>query len=523
MTRRPAIGAWLSLAALTAGLLAGCSVLSRAAAIVAPDESVPSASASADAKRAAWDRALADASALPLHDAAGQVIMAAVTSPAAGGAAKAVAGQHLAGVIVMGDAVEDAAQVTRLTGAVASADPDRGWPVLIATDEEGGTVQRLKPALGYVSALMGAGANGDSAQIRDYYAALGEQMRGLGFTMDLAPVADVTIGLKDPTIRTRSAGSSPDAVARVANAAWEGLLAGGLTPVIKHFPGHGSVKADSHRTLPLQPKTVAELESRDLIPFRSAIEAGAPVVMVGHLQVAGWGKLPTSVNPRSYAYLREQMGFDGLIVTDAMNMEAITDRFAAGAETVAALAAGADLVLMPPDTKAAIKAVVDAVEAGKLSRSRLDDAAAHVIVAARSQAAVATEGEVRRPAEFVEGSIVVASAHCSALVGDAVHLVGGTAAQRKLLAKAFAAAGIAVGAKGTEIALVGGDRGHANADVVVATGGPWGLASSHAQTYVATWGGGAEQMRALARVLTGEVAPRGTWPVGLKLPYEPCS
>ena len=449
--------------------------------------------------------------------------MPAVSGPDAGAAASLVKSRHLAGLLVMGDAITDRDRVTALTAAIAGADPDRGSPIIVATDEEGGTVQRLRPVLGYVSAFMAAGANGNTAEVGAYYSGLGAQMLQLGFTMTMAPVADVTIGVKDPTIRTRSAGSRPDAVAGAVSAAWHGFAAAGVAPVIKHFPGHGSVTVDSHVALPRQQQTIAELANTDLVPFATAIDEGVPAVMVGHLAVAGWGTTPTSVNPRTYAYLRNDLGFTGLAITDAMNMEAITDRYGSGEAAVAAIRAGADLVLMPASTDGAIKGIVSAVGRGTLSRDRLDEAAARVILLARWQQGLeVTAATAERPSAFVEGSIVVATANCSALIGDTVRITGGTTAQRKALATALRDHGVTVGSSGTLIRLVDGDRGRGSGDVVVALGGPWGLHASEANTYVATWGSGAEQLRALAAVLAGDAEPRGTWPVKVNVPVPTC-
>ena len=528
MRRVAALGAALALAALVSGCTPPPTVETPSATAPAPvttasGSPVPSVTPAPIPTDPAWAKALADAQALPVEQAAGQVIMATLTNGSHAKATSLVGDSHVGGVILMGGAVSSADQVASLNAAIASADVARGWPVIIATDEEGGTVQRLRPALRYVSAFMAAGANGDAGEIREYYVALGAQMRQLGFTMNLAPDADVTIGLKDPTIRTRSAGASPSAVAAVVNAAWEGFEAGGVTPVIKHFPGHGSVTVNSHVGLPVQAHTIAELESRDLVPFRSAIAAGVPAVMVGHIRVAGWGKLPASVNPRAYAYLRDDMGFGGLLMTDAMDMAAVADMYGPGGGAVAALSAGADLVLMPSDPAAAIRAIVWAVDRGDLPRERLDDAAAHVILAAREQAPEPSAPIEQRPREFSEGSIVVAAADCSALIGDTFRVTGGTRAQRVALSDDLGAEGFAWASDGTEIALVGGDRGSANADVVVATGGPWGLPASKAKVYVETWGGGAEQLHALAKVLSGAIPPRGTWPVKVALPYRACS
>jgi beta-N-acetylhexosaminidase len=312
-------------------------------------------------------------------------------------------------------------------------------------------------------------------------------------------------------------------VAQVVGAAWQGLDAGGVTPVVKHFPGHGSVTADSHATLPVQSRTVAEMESRDLVPFAAAVRDGVPAVMMGHIRVPEWGKAPASLNPHAYAYLRETLGFEGLAVTDALNMAAVADLYSSSEAAVAAVRAGADLVVMPADTDKAIAGIEAAVTRGKLSRERLDEAVARVILAAREQASAAPSAvEPTRPQAFVDHSIVVAARDCDKLIGSAVKVSGGTKAQRAMLRKELRAQGVKIDPAGTPILLVDGDRGHGKAAVVVALGGPWGLPTSTAHAYVATWGTGVAQMRALAGVLAGDIRPRGDWPVAVKLPHPVC-
>ncbi|GMA36278.1 glycoside hydrolase family 3 N-terminal domain-containing protein [Demequina litorisediminis] len=201
--------------------------------------------------------------------------------------------------------------------------------------------------------------------------------------MDFAPVADVTTGVTDPTIRSRSAGDSATRVADTVIAAVDGYLASGIVPVVKHFPGHGSVSTDSHAAIPTQSASIAALSARDLVPFQEAIDAGAPAVMMGHIAVEAWGNLPATLDPQAYAYLRDEMGFTGLAVTDALNMGAVAS--VPGDAAVAALAAGADVLLMPADPRAARDAIVDAIRDGDVPRSRLDDALSRVILAGRWQ------------------------------------------------------------------------------------------------------------------------------------------
>ncbi|KGM15410.1 hypothetical protein N867_08625, partial [Actinotalea fermentans ATCC 43279 = JCM 9966 = DSM 3133] len=219
----------------------------------------------------------------------------------------------------------------------------------------------------------------DDAATRDRFARLGADLAGLGITMDFAPVADVTVGAADPTIGDRSASADPAVAARTVVAAGRGLLDGGTVPVLKHFPGHGSVTADSHVGLPVQPAGVEQLAARDLVPFGAAVDAGAPVVMMGHLDVVQLDPgVPSSLSPAAYRLLRESLGFDGVAVTDALDMGAVPSG-APGEEVVRALAAGADLVLKPRDVGAAHAAVVAAVQSGALPRERLEEAATRVV------------------------------------------------------------------------------------------------------------------------------------------------
>ncbi|MDE0572482.1 beta-N-acetylhexosaminidase [Demequina sp. B12] len=470
--------------------------------------------------------AKADAQALSLEDAAGQVVVAQWNSPDAAGAAELVAELNLAGIIVMGGAVESANQVSELTQAIREAGGDRDWGTIVSVDEEGGTVSRLRGVVPGMPGFMAAGAARDKSAVTQAYLHQAADVRSLGFTMDFAPVADVTAGLSDPVIRSRAAGDDPQNVASTVVAATGGYVQGGVVPVIKHFPGHGSVDVDSHYGLPAQTDRVATLEKRDFVPFAQAIDAGAPAVMMGHIAVKEWGDLPASLNPKAYSYLREQLGFTGLAVTDALNMGAIQDEWDSGESAVAALAAGADVVLLPQDPRAARDAIVAAVEAGDLDRARLDDAVARVIVAGRWQAGLDTSVEAGGGYAYdlaLAGATVATSECGGSLVGDSVTISGGSDGNRAALTKALEARGVTVGSGGTSIGLTGSDSSAASADVVVALRGPWGLEDAKARTYVGMYGSSGSVMNALADILTGAAPPGGTWPVALDLPVEVCS
>lgn len=327
------------------------------------------------------EQARAAVEAMPLEVLAGQVLVAAYpgTDPAV--PAGLVAAYHLGGVILMGDNVASLDQVRATAAAVqaAAAADGRTWPAVVAIDEEGGRVSRLRGLLPDLPAFAAFGAAGDDAATRARFARLGADLAAVGVTMDFAPVADVTVGAADPTIGDRSASADPGVAARTVVAAVRGLLDGGTVPVLKHFPGHGSVTADSHVGLPVQPAGLEQLSARDLVPFRAAVDVGAPVVMLGHLDVSRLDPgVPASLSPAAYDLLRDGLGFDGVAVTDALDMGAVPVG-APGEEAVRALAAGADVVLKPRDVAAAHAAIVAAVESGALPRKRLEEAATRVV------------------------------------------------------------------------------------------------------------------------------------------------
>ncbi len=473
--------------------------------------------------------ALAAASDLPLDVAAGQVIVATVSNPDPASAAAVVGTQHLAGVILMGGAITDAAQVAALAAAVqaAAAEDGRGWPAVVSTDQEGGPVSRLSGVIPGLPAFMAAGSIPDKAAVANAYEAAARDMRALGVNVDWAPDADVTVGLADPTIRVRSAGSDPARVAATVDAAVKGFVAGGIIPAIKHFPGHGSVTTDSHDSVPVQTATVAQLETADVVPFAQAISNGAPVVMMGHIAVAEWGGVPATVSPQAYAYLRQSLGFTGVAVTDALDMGAITDSFAPGDSEVAALAAGADLLLSPRDPGAARAAIIAAVQNGTLSRDRLDEAVARVTSLMKLQERRAQVADTKTAdsatadpnasatyaRDFAAAATTVSAASCTGpYVGSSVTITGGWPAERQVLADALASHGITTGG-GTTIRLLGSATGAGSADVVVALDGPWGLPQSTASVYVGLYGRSNEALAGLADVLAGAVTPTGQWAV----------
>ncbi|WP_022924559.1 glycoside hydrolase family 3 N-terminal domain-containing protein [Serinicoccus marinus] len=303
--------------------------------------------------------------------------------------------EGLGGVWLFGHNVEDEAQVRALTDAVHG----RRAEALVCADEEGGTVTRLHHAEG--SPWPGAWALGvvdDAEATRTVYRGLGEQLAAAGIDLTAAPDADVNTEPDNPVIGVRSFGADAGLAARHVSAAVAGLAEAGVASCAKHFPGHGSTTLDSHLDLPVLDVDPQTLTSRELVPFRAAVDAGTDAIMTGHLVVPGHGDLPATLNPALLGMLREELGLTGVICTDALDMAAVADRYGREHSAVLALAAGADLLcignpVFPGDYDAAedtvrlVEAVVAAVRDGELSAARLAEAAGRVRALGARQAA----------------------------------------------------------------------------------------------------------------------------------------
>jgi beta-N-acetylhexosaminidase len=471
--------------------------------------------------RAEIDRARRLVGRLSLPDLAGQVIVARYQGT--GAPLRMVRRLHLGGVIVFDDNVSTASGLRHSLDQLqrGARHAGRRWPVLVGVDQEGGIVERLEGPVTRYPAFMTAGAARDPALTRAAYAGMGRELAGLGINLDFAPDADVTSGPGDPTIGSRSAGSFPRLVAHQATAAAKGFTDAGVIPVVKHFPGHGSVPANSHLELPVQHKSLRELRRTDLVPFAAAVEAGAPAVMVGHLDVRAVDpRVPSSLSrPVITGLLRRDLGFDGLVLTDALNMRAITDRYGSARASVAALRAGADVLLMPPSPRTARRAVVRAVRHGRLDRGRLTQAAVRQVALLLHQRADGDQGarpgsaraESRRLS--AAGVTVVAGACSGRLVGPSVRARGSDSAARAFRVAARGA-GLRLGGPGaTTVAFTGYADPARTADVVVATDTPYVLADSDAPVKIALYGDTPGAMHALVRVLLGKAPAPGKLPV----------
>jgi beta-N-acetylhexosaminidase len=332
----------------------------------------------------------------------------------------------LAGVTLFGaNVIGDTAALTAALRAAAPSEP------VIAIDEEGGDVTRLAYASG--SPYPGNAALGvvdDVSLTQSVYAAIGADLSRLGINTNLAPDADVLDLSGSAAVGTRSFGSDTALVARHVAAAVAGLQSAGVVACAKHFPGHGSTGDDSHLSLATISGTLAEIRTRDLPPFVAAIAAGSVALMPGHLRVPELtGSLPASLSPAAVrGLLRGELGFSGVVISDALEMKAASAIFGIPEAAVLAVNAGVDLLCLGRDTDeemyhAVRAALADAVTSGRLPGSRLEEAAARVASLRARLASARGSGSSALGSEVIDGLGVGA--------GDGIGLVAARRALRR--------------------------------------------------------------------------------------------
>ncbi len=261
-----------------------------------------------------------------------------------------------------------------------------GLVPFLSVDEEGGTVARIagNAAFGIenVGNMSEIGASGDSQEAYQAGVTIGTYLKDLGFNMDFAPVADVWTNPENTVLQYRSFGSDPKVVSEMVSEAVKGFHSQGICTTVKHFPGHGGTSGDSHEGSVFLNSTKEELEACEFLPFQAAIEEGTEFVMVGHIS------LPNILNDNTPAslseevvteMLREDLGFDGIVITDAMNMGAIADNYTSAEAAVQAVQAGVDMILMPQDFEDAYQGILSAVNSGTISEDRIDESVRRIL------------------------------------------------------------------------------------------------------------------------------------------------
>jgi beta-N-acetylhexosaminidase len=294
---------------------------------------------------------------------------------------KMIQKHHIGGVILSVPNIKNLKQTQTLVSKLQklSIETSPSIPLVIAVDEEGGSVTRApwippRPA----AAVVGRSGNPDWAYHIAYE--VGQKLKEAGINTDLAPVVDTGFGA---AIGDRSFGTDPKLVSRMGSAAIKGFEAAGIASTAKHFPNHGAANEDSHVGSPIIEHDMSTIETQDLPPFKAAIDAGVPMVMVGHLVYPAIDPtLPASLSPRAIRLLRQNLGFKGVVVSDALTMEGATRGGTIAQAAVEAVGAGEDMLLLSAKPQAQLRAyaaVKQAVKSGQISRAQINQSVERIL------------------------------------------------------------------------------------------------------------------------------------------------
>lgn len=259
-------------------------------------------------------------------------------------------------------------------------------PMFISVDQEGGIVQRFKTLddvnFTAIPPMLELGKTKDSDLAYDVGKVIAEELRVFGVNVDFAPVIDVLASENSSFIGNRSFGTDKDLVAKMGTSLAKGLSDNGVIPVYKHFPGHGSTVTDSHYDLPVITKTKEELLQSDLYPFKEAIDSGAKIIMIGHLAVPSIAgdDTPASLSKEIITdLLKKEMGYDGLVVTDALNMGALTNNYQEREIYEMAINAGVDLLLMPKNSTSALQLIKESIVRGTITEEQINNSVRKIL------------------------------------------------------------------------------------------------------------------------------------------------
>ncbi|WP_318203422.1 glycoside hydrolase family 3 protein [Streptomyces sp. SCL15-4] len=505
-------------------------------------------------------------------------------------AAELIAKYRVGGIIYFTWAhnTRDPRQIAALSDGIqrAALDQPRGLPVLVATDQEHGAVCRIGKPATLLPGAMAIGAGRSRSDARTLGRISGTELRALGIHQDYSPDADVNVNPANPVIGVRSFGADPDAVAALVAAEVRGYRSAGVATSAKHFPGHGDTAVDSHYGFPVITHSRELWEGLDAVPFRAAIRAGVDTVMTGHIQfpaLDGSGDPATLSRPVLTGILREELGYDGVVITDSLGMQGVRAKYGDDRVVVLALKAGVDQLLNPPSLDVAWNAVLTAVREGELTEDRLDESILRILrlkaryglfddpwsradridrtVGTRAHLAAADRIAERTTTLLVnedgtlpfdrrrEHRVLVVGADPASPSGTtgpptgvlaaaltelgfaATALSTGTAPSAASIDKAVAAAGDADAVVVATYNVTPGSSQRILVDRLLATGrpvavvairNPYDIAQLPAvRACLATYCWTDVELRAAARVLAGRVAPRGRLPVPVQRADDP--
>ncbi|MFE7647574.1 glycoside hydrolase family 3 protein [Streptomyces phaeoluteigriseus] len=507
-------------------------------------------------------------------------------------AAELIARYRVGGIIYFTWAhnTRDPLQIADLSNGLqrASLGQPRGLPVLVSTDQEHGIVARVGEPATLFPGAMAIGAGGSRTDARTLGRVAGGELRAMGVRQDYSPVADVNVNPANPVIGVRSFGADPTAVAELAAAEIRGYRAAGVAATAKHFPGHGDTAVDSHYGFPVITHTREVWEKLDAVPFRAAIAAGVDSIMTAHILVPALddsGDPATLSRPVVTGLLRERLGYDGVVVTDALDMAGVRTKYGDDRVPVLALKAGVDQLLNPPKLDVAWNAVVRAVRDGELTEARLEESVLRILrlkdrlglladpyvsrarvgrtvgtkahlatadrIAERTTTLLVNEGALLPLSPRTHRRLLVVGADpaspsgttgpptgvlAAALTGrgfTATALSTGTAPSAATIARAVTAAGEAdavvvgtynVTATSPQRTLVEQLVATGRPVVAVAVRNPYDVAQlPSVQAYLASYSWTDVELRAAAAVIAGAVEPRGRLPVPVQRPDDPAS
>lgn len=291
---------------------------------------------------------------------------------------------HVSGFILFGSNIQDAGQLLKYVNDLKRYHAGKGIPLFVSVDEEGGRISRIPKAIKNLPTGKAIGRVDNQDYSFGVGQLLAQKVGAFGFNMDFAPVLDINSNPKNPVIGDRSFGAEEAVVSRLGVQTMIGIQSKGVIPVVKHFPGHGDTAVDSHVGLPSVEHDLSRLESFELIPFAEAVKKGADCVMAAHILLP---KIDEE-NPATLSgtiitgILRQQLGFEGVVITDDMTMGAIAKNYEIGAAAVKSVSAGVDIVLVAHEKEnaaAVFDALRAALEEGKITEARIDESVYRIL------------------------------------------------------------------------------------------------------------------------------------------------
>lgn len=321
---------------------------------------------------------------MSLDEKIGQLIFAGITGTALTEQTKRIINEYkVGGIILFANNLESPEQSVQLLDQMKAENEKNMLPLFLGVDQEGGRVERL-PNLIKLPTNQEIGAKNNEQFSYEVGELLGKQLNAFGFNLNFAPVLDVNSNPNNPVIGDRSFSADPEVVSELGVQTIRGMKSQNIISVVKHFPGHGDTSVDSHFELPLVDKSLAELGSLELLPFKEAIEARVEVIMTAHILLPQIdNEYPASMSKSVITdILREQLDFNGVVITDDLTMQAISDHFGIGVAAVESIKAGTDIVLMAHDYDELItvyEALRSAVYNGEITEERIDESMKRII------------------------------------------------------------------------------------------------------------------------------------------------